>query len=205
MVIPACRLIRAGCGERSAGSPWRHRHPRRRRKPRPNIRSPAAPSARGRRETRRATLVGIYRARGRGDERQSQSRQQGRRADHHSGKSLGAMAKAGSTNLVDVLNYANGHKKGLVHGHARLRPVAATGRGRRRQSGLLHHRKRQRVRLQAGALHRSPPTRRCTSGWTTWTSIAAPSSTARRACRVRQRVFDLILKTASGQPNQGEL
>ena len=70
-------------------------------------------------------------------------------------KSLGAMAKAGSTNLVDVVNYAEPvHGTRLrVHGHARLRPgVGDRAGGGRRQPGVLHHRPRQRVRLQAGAV-----------------------------------------------------
>ena len=70
-------------------------------------------------------------------------------------KSLGAMAKAGSTNLVDVLHYAEArHQEGFcLHGHARLRPGRGDrAGGRRRQHGLLHHRPRQRVRLQARAL-----------------------------------------------------
>ena len=70
-------------------------------------------------------------------------------------KSLGAMAKAGSTNLVDVCNYAEaGHQEGFcLHGHARLRPGRGDrAGGGRRQSRLLHHRPRQRVRLQARAL-----------------------------------------------------
>ena len=70
-------------------------------------------------------------------------------------KSLGAMAKAGSTNLVDVLNYAeDGDEKGFcLHGYPRLRPGGGDRAGRRRrQPRLLHHRPRQRVRLQARAL-----------------------------------------------------
>lgn len=70
-------------------------------------------------------------------------------------KSLGAMAKAGSTNLVDVLNYAEAvTKKGFVFMDTPgYDPVAATGQvAGRRQPGLLYHRPRQRVRLQARAL-----------------------------------------------------
>ena len=70
-------------------------------------------------------------------------------------KSLGAMAKAGSTNLVDVLQLRRSrHQEGFcVHGHARLRPGRGDrAGGGRRQSRLLHHRPRQRVRLQARAL-----------------------------------------------------
>ena len=102
-------------------------------------------------------------------------------------KSLGAMAKAGSTNLVDVVNYAEEiTKKGFVFMDTPgYDPVAATGQvAGRRQPRLLHHRPRQRVRLQARAVdqarHQFGDVQ---SAWkTTWTSIAAPSSTARRRC-----------------------
>ena len=70
-------------------------------------------------------------------------------------KSLGAMAKAGSTNLVDVLQLRRArHQEGFcLHGYARLRPGRGDrAGGGRRQSRLLHHRPRQRVRLQARAL-----------------------------------------------------
>ena len=70
-------------------------------------------------------------------------------------KSLGAMAKAGTTNLVDVLQLrrARDQARLRVHGHARLRPGRRHRPGRRRrQPRLLHHRPRQRVRLQARAL-----------------------------------------------------
>ena len=89
-------------------------------------------------------------------------------------KSLGAMAKAGSTNLVDVVNYAEaGHETGLrVHGHAGLRPgVGDRGGGGRGQPGVLHHRARQRVRLQAGAVDQAGDQHAdVSSAWrTTWT------------------------------------
>ena len=70
-------------------------------------------------------------------------------------KSLGAMAKAGSTNLVDVVRYAEEVKaRGFVFMDTPgYDPVAATGQvagGANRC--LLHHRPRQRVRLQARAV-----------------------------------------------------
>ena len=70
-------------------------------------------------------------------------------------KSLGAVAKGGTTNLVDVYEYAEaGDGQGLrLHGHARLRPgVGDRPDRRRRQPGLLHHRPRLGLRLQARAL-----------------------------------------------------
>ena len=50
-------------------------------------------------------------------------------------KSLGAVAKGGTTNLVDVYEYAAaGHRAGLrLHGHARLRPGVGDRPGRRRR------------------------------------------------------------------------
>ncbi len=102
-------------------------------------------------------------------------------------KSLGAMAKAGSTNLVDVRELCRaGHQEGLhLHGHAGLRPGGRDrAGGGRRQPGLLHHRARQRVRLQAVALDQARDQHAdVQAAWkTTWTSIAAPSWTARKPC-----------------------
>ena len=80
-------------------------------------------------------------------------------------KSLGAVAKSGTTNLVDVLRIrAAGHGQGLgVHGHARLRPgVGHRPGGRRRQPDLLHHRARLGLRLRAVAVTQAvAPTPRC--------------------------------------------
>ena len=70
-------------------------------------------------------------------------------------KSLGAVAKGGTTNLVDVYEYAEPiTAKGFVYmdlpGYD---PVSATGPGRRRgQRFVLHHGPRQRLRLQARAV-----------------------------------------------------
>ena len=69
-------------------------------------------------------------------------------------KSLGAVAKGGTTNLVDVYEYAAaGDREGLrLHGYAGLRPGVGHRPGRRRrQHDLLHHRARLGLRLQAGA------------------------------------------------------
>ena len=67
-------------------------------------------------------------------------------------KSLGAAAKAGATNLVDVYRYAEPvARPGVrVHGHARLRPgLGHRPGGGRGQPHLLHHRARLGVRLRA--------------------------------------------------------
>ena len=80
-------------------------------------------------------------------------------------KSLGAVAKGGTTNLVDVYEYAEPiTAKGFVlHGFAGLRPGLGDRPGRRRrQRALLHHRPRLGVRLQAHARRSSSrPTAPC--------------------------------------------
>ena len=95
------------------------------------------------------------RARGRRDERQSVARQQGRRADHDPGEVArrdgeGRQHQSGRCGELR----RSGDREGLrVHGHAGLRPgVGDRPGGGRRQPGVLHHRPRQRVRLQAGAI-----------------------------------------------------
>ena len=84
----------AGRGERSSGAAWRHRDPvgdardlRRRASA-----HAARGQPRGRREAGRpdALVGGIHQARGRGDERQSEPGQQGRRAHRPSSKSRSA-------------------------------------------------------------------------------------------------------------------
>ena len=70
-------------------------------------------------------------------------------------KSLGAVAKGGTTNLVDVYEYAQPvYGKGLrVHGHTGLRPGVGHRAGRRRrQHDRLHDRPRFRLRLCAVAV-----------------------------------------------------
>ena len=82
-------------------------------------------------------------------------------------KSLGAVAKAGSTALVDVYQYAEPvtAKGFVVMDTPGFRPDECDGHcGRRRQRGGLHDGPRQLLRLQADAFRsRSPRTRRCTS------------------------------------------
>ena len=70
-------------------------------------------------------------------------------------KSLGAVAKGGTTNLVEVYEYARAHRcQGLrVHGLARLRSGVGDGTGCvGRESDLLHDRTRLGVRLRAVAV-----------------------------------------------------
>jgi altronate hydrolase len=80
-------------------------------------------------------------------------------------KSLGAIAKGGTTNLVDVVRVrrAGDRARLRLHGHAGLRPgVGHRPGGRRRQPDLLHHRPRLGLRLRAERRRSSsPPTRRC--------------------------------------------
>ena len=73
-------------------------------------------------------------------------------------KSLGAMAKAGTHQSCRRGRICRaGDRQGLrVHGHTRLRSGAGDRPGGGwRQPGLLHHRPRQRVRLQAVAEHQA--------------------------------------------------
>ncbi len=155
---------------------------------------------RGQPRSRRKTggadaLVGrIHRARGRGDERQSKPRQQGRRPHHDPGKIArrdGQGRQHQSCRRRELCR--SRHQEGFrLHGHARLRPGGGDrAGGRRRQPRLLHHRPRQRVRLQAGAVDQArDQLADVSSAWkTTWTSIAAPSSTARRRCRNAASAF----------------
>jgi altronate hydrolase len=102
-------------------------------------------------------------------------------------KSLGAMAKAGSTNLVDVLHYAEPvTKKGFVFMDT---PGYDPSRrpGRWPAAPIWCASPPAAAACSAASPHRRSslrPTRPCTSAWkTTWTSIAAPSSKARRRCR----------------------
>ena len=70
-------------------------------------------------------------------------------------KSLGAVAKGGTTNLVVRLRIrGTGHREGLrLHGHAGLRPGVGDGAGgRRREHDRVHDRTRLRVRLRAVAV-----------------------------------------------------
>ena len=124
-------------------------------------------------------------------------------------KSLGAVAKGGTTNLVDVYEYAEPvTAQGLrLHGHAGLRPGVGDRPGRRRrQHDLLHHRPRLGVRLQARRRRSSSPTNtRAVRARRkrTWTSTAARSSTAPRPSpRPASGFFQLILETASGRKTQ---
>ena len=67
-------------------------------------------------------------------------------------KSLGAIAKSGTTNLADVFEYAQPvtDEGPRLHGHARLRPGLGHRPGRRRrQPHLLHDRPRLGLRLRA--------------------------------------------------------
>ena len=102
-----------------------------------------------------ALVGGIHRARRRRDERQSEPRQQGRRPHHDPGKIArrDGQGRQHQSGRCAELRRAR-HQEGFcVHGHARLRPGRGDrAGGRRRQPRLLHHRPRQRVRLQARAV-----------------------------------------------------
>ena len=126
-------------------------------------------------------------------------------------KSLGAVAKSGTTNLVDVVRVRRaGHRQGPgVHGHAGLRPgVGHRPGGRRREPDLLHHRPRLGLRLRAVAVAEALHQHRAVaaSRRTTSTSTAARSSTARPAStRWASASSSLMLDTASGRTTKSEL
>ena len=109
------------------------------------------------RETGRpdALVGGLHEARGCRNERQPLTRQQGRRADHDSGKVSwrdGQSRQHQPCRCRSLRRGGDGARLRL-HGYARLRSRRSHRAGRRRrQPGVLHHRPRQRVRLQAGAL-----------------------------------------------------
>ena len=123
-------------------------------------------------------------------------------------KSLGAMAKAGSTNLVDVLRYAEPvTAKGFVFMDTPgYDPVSATGQ----VAGGANSSASPPAAAACSAASRrrrssSRPTRRCTSGWrTTWTSTAARSSTGRRAWSMRGADVRADAEDASGERTKSE-
>ena len=102
-------------------------------------------------------------------------------------KSLGAMAKAGSTNLVDVVKYAEPvTQKGFVcMDTPGFDPVAATGQ----VAGGANSSASPPAAAACSAANprrrsRSRPIRLCFSAWRrTWTSTAAQSWMAMRRCR----------------------
>ena len=102
-------------------------------------------------------------------------------------KSLGAMAKAGSTNLVDVVRYAEEVRaRGFVFMDTPgYDPVAATGQVAGGANLVCFTTGRGSV----FGCKPSPSIKLATNtpmfrAWkTTWTSTAAPSWTARRPCR----------------------
>ncbi len=112
----------------------------------------------GRREAGRpdALVGGVRAARGGGDERQPLAGQQGRRPDHDSGKVAGrdGEVRQHQPGGRAALRRA-GDQEGASTSWTRpgYDPVAATGQvAGGANFGVLHHRARQRVRLQAGAV-----------------------------------------------------
>lgn len=110
-------------------------------------------------------------------------------------KSLGAMAKAGTTNLVEVLRYAEPiTKKGFVFMDTPA--TIRSPRPGRSPAAPIWSASPRAVAACSAASRRprssSPPTRPCTSAWKrTWTSIAAPSSKARRASSNAASAFSI--------------
>jgi altronate hydrolase len=124
-------------------------------------------------------------------------------------KSLGAMAKAGSTNLVDVLNYAEPvAKKGFVFMDTPgYDPVAATGQvagganlvcfttGR---GSVFGCKPAPSIKLATN----TPMYKRMEDDMDINCGTILEGEETVQQCG--QRIFDLILKTASGQPTKSE-
>ena len=134
-----------------------------------------------------ALVGGIHRAGRRRDERQSEPRQQGRRAHHHPGKIArrhgeGRQHQSGrcarttpnrSPRRVSCSWIRRATTRSRLPGRWRAAPISSASPPAAAACSAASRRPRSSLR----------PTRRCTSAWkTTWTSIAAPSSMARRAC-----------------------
>ena len=125
-------------------------------------------------------------------------------------KSLGAVAKGGTTNLVDVYEYARTrHREGLrLHGHAGLRPGVGDRPGRRRrQHDLLHHRPRLGLRLRAGAVAEAGDQHRAVGKQEEDMDINCGGIVdgTRRVEEMGERLFQLMLETASGEEDKSEL
>ena len=124
-------------------------------------------------------------------------------------KSLGAMAKAGSTNLVDVVNYAEArHQEGFrVHGHARLRPGRRdrAGGGRRQpgcfttgRGSVFGCKPAPSIKLATN----TPMYERMEDDMDVNCGTILDGEETVQQCG--QRIFELMLKTASGQPTKSE-
>ena len=124
-------------------------------------------------------------------------------------KSLGAMAKAGSTNLVDVLNYAEAiTKKGFVFMDTPgYDPVAATGQvagganlvcfttGR---GSVFGCKPAPSIKLATN----TPMYKRMEDDMDINCGTILDGEESVQQCG--QRIFDLMLETASGQPTKSE-
>jgi hypothetical protein len=144
------------------------------------------------------------------DEQQSVARQQGRWADHHPGKIAGCCRQRRHQQPAGGLRICasrEGSRLGL-HGHARLRPRQRHRPGRRRrQPDLLHY----RARLAYGCA--PTPAVKLSTNSALWRKqeddmdlncgeIVDGSSTI---AEMGQRIFELVLATASGAKSKSEL
>jgi altronate hydrolase len=124
-------------------------------------------------------------------------------------KSLGSAMKGGTTPLQAVYEYAEpiDPERLRLHGLARLRPGGRHRPDRqRRQPDLLHHRPRLDVRLQAGAHDQAGQQH---------ADVQAPEEDMDINCgaildgeldvpQMGQRIFEQILRHASGEPTKSE-
>ena len=123
-------------------------------------------------------------------------------------KSLGALAKAGSTPLVDVgrLRRAGRQPGAGLHGHARLRPALHHRPGRRRgQRPGLHDRSRERARPQADAVHQGRDQHADVRADDRRHGPQRRHDPRRRVGRERgRRIFELILEVAERHETKSE-
>jgi len=155
-------------------------------------------------------LVEEYTAREGAEMTPIESRQQGRRADHDFGEIARAMAKAGSTNLVDVPELRRSrHQEGFCPSWTRRDTTRWRPPGRWRAAPTWSASPpagRQRVRLQAAPSIKlatnSAMFKRMEDDMDVNCGTILDGEETVQQCG--QRIFDLMLKTASGQPTKSE-
>jgi altronate hydrolase len=124
-------------------------------------------------------------------------------------KSLGAVAKGGTTNLVEVRDTRSRDRQGVrLHGYPGIRPGVRHRPGRgRRQHDRVHDRARLRVRLRAVAVAQAVHQHAAVgqAGEDIDLNCGEIVDGQRYRRRDRQRLFDIMLATASGSKTKSEL
>ena len=203
----------AGRGERSSGAPRRHRDPVRdaRDLRRRTSAHPPRGQPRGRRKAGRpdALVGGLHQARRCRDERQSEPRQQGRRPHDHPRKIArrdgeGRQHQSGRRAELRRARHQEGF---CLHGHARLRPGRGDGAGRRRRQLVCFTTGRGSVfgckpAPSIKLATNTPMYKRMEDDMDVNCGTILDGEESVQECG--QRIFDLMLKTASGQPTKSE-